>query len=568
MVSIQFVCSTSCLLLVKYKTLFFLSRILFTALILSGINSGASATQRTNDEGNVQQPLSWKQDSDRGVYQATLRPIDSPVPIGELHNWIFHIETNDKETFIPQQLVIQGGMPGHGHGFPVEPEISEYLGTGNYLIEGMKFNMAGDWQIRFGITGPEGWDTITFLLSIHPDSSNNHSQPDQNKWSSSELAILKSLSLASLEDQKPDPSNRFVGKKDAIDLGRKLFFDTRLSKNNSISCASCHQPEKAFTDAKKLGFGTKELQRHTPSLTGVSHNEWFYWDGRRDSLWAQAITPIESIGEMDNNRTDVVNYFFAKDNYATTYRQLTGTSPDFQDQKRFPAGASPYGDKDGKNFWSRMRQTDQIQVNQAFSDIGKFIAAYVTTLQFQTSRFDLFANALLEQDFPAADDFLNSNEEAGLKLFLDSEKTQCLRCHNGALFTNHGFHNVGTGNFTAEKSDYGRYFAIQAVRYDAFNCVGQYSDAKPEECAGLRFMLSREIPALMEGAYKVPSLRNISNTAPYFHDGRYDSLQEVIKHYTEPQQQMSEIIPIKLSTLEIQQLVDFLNSLSSTTLIE
>ena len=530
------------------------------------VSNSAAVNTETTDQQNVsaaQSITTYKKESERGVYRATLQPDRFPVPIGEIHNWIVHIETNGKEIFTPQQLVIQGGMPGHGHGFPVEPEISEYLGNGDYLIEGMKFNMTGDWQIRFGISGPQGWDTITFVLNIHPETSSNTIKNDRNTWSSSELTTLKSLSLAELPEQKPDPSNRFIGKKVAIDLGKKLFFDQRLSRNNDISCASCHQPEEAFSDKKKLGAGSKELLRHTPSLIGVSHNEWFYWDGRRDSLWAQAITPIESTGEMDNNRTDVMRYFFSQDDYVTSYQQLTGFSHNFQDQKHFPSGASPYGNKDGKNAWSLMREEDRALVNQTFSDLGKLIAAYETTLQYQPGRFDHFVDALLKEDFSTANNLLDSREQAGLKLFLDDKKTQCLRCHNGPLFTNHGFHNIGTGNFTAEKSDYGRYFAIQAVRYDLFNCLGQFSDAKPEECTSLRFMLQNEIPAFMQGAYKVPSLRNVTKTAPYLHDGRYDSLQDVIHHYTESHQQINELTPIKLNAREVQQLVGFLESLST-----
>ena len=152
---------------------------------------------------------------------------------------------------------------------------------------------------------------------------------------------------------------------------------------------------------------------------------------------------------------------------------------------------------------------------------------------------------------------------AGIKLFLDSNKTQCLRCHNGPLFSNLGFHNIGSGFINGKLLDYGRILGLQAVRYDIFNCTGAFSDAAKESCSALRFALKREVPGFFKGAFKVPSLRNIAITAPYFHDGRYKSLQDVIAHYREPPEVSGELQPLDLSDEEVHQLIAFLNMLSS-----
>ena len=499
--------------------------------------------------------------SRQNIYHASIRPFKTPVPIGELHDWLIHLTTISGELFIPEQLVIKGGMPGHGHGFPVEPKISRYLGNGDFLLQGVKFNMTGDWQLRLGVNGPAGWDTITFSISVTYPSDNIM---PQGNWSASEIAIMKSLSLSQLSPVESDPSNRFSSNHTAAEFGKKLFFDPRLSRSGKVSCATCHQPERLFSDGKKLGFGSAQTKRHTPSLSGVAHNQWFYWDGRRDSLWSQAVTPIESKGEMDNNRVDVVRYVLSRPDYSTVYRQLTGSHPEFNDKNRFPSGAGPYSGDDGKAAWSRMRQKDRYQVNAAFANIGKFVAAYEQTLTVKPGRFDRFVDLLQANKVGAANKVLTKTERAGLRLFLDTERTQCLRCHNGPLFTNHGFHNVGTGVFEGQMTDFGRYFGLQSVSYDTFNCEGPFSDADPEQCVSLRFMLRSEIPAFMQGAFKVPSLRNVADTAPYLHDGRFPSLSNVIDHYREPPEQMNELNPIKISDQEAKQLEAFLNTLSES----
>ncbi|WP_163391179.1 cytochrome c peroxidase [Enterovibrio norvegicus] len=532
------------------------TRVIHTATVLILFMSQAVAENASNKYTLVEL-------SARGEYRVTLKPEQEPIAIGQLHNWVLHVETTQGDLFFPKQLAIKGGMPGHGHGFPSEPQISRYLENGEFLVEGMLFNMAGLWQLRVGIDGPSGWDTVTILVTISPADSGILAT---DTWSQSELDTLRALSWSNAAPIPIDPSNRFSRNAKAAKLGEQLFFDPKLSASGKVSCGSCHQPQKAFSDGLPLSFGSAQTSRHSPSLTGIGRNRWFYWDGRRDSLWAQALTPIESIGEMDNNRMDAVRYVLSNDSYKAAYRSLVGSVPNISDTQRFPPGASPYSKGVGQNHWYKMKKTDRVLVNNVFVNLGKFIAAFETTLDYEPTRFDKFVNMLLKGDEIAANKLVSDRELAGIKLFLDNERTKCLRCHNGPLLSNRGFHNIGSGVLNGQLTDHGRIIGLQAVGYDIFNCTGSFSDADQDECSALRFALKRDVPSFFYGAFKVPSLRNVANTAPYLHDGRYGSLQEVIHHYRKPPEENSELQSLDLTDEEIESLVHFLNMLSSSTI--
>ena len=124
-----------------------------------------------------------------------------------------------------------------------------------------------------------------------------------------------------------------------------------------------------------------------------------------------------------------------------------------------------------------------------------------------------------------ASEILNDSEQRGLKLFIGAE-SGCANCHSGPLFGNKEFHNIGTG---IPAKDNGRSEVIESVIRDEFNCLGKYSDAKPDQCMELKY-INRNKHSL-SGAFKTSSLRGIKDTAPYMHDGRYTSLHEVMEHY-------------------------------------
>ena len=106
--------------------------------------------------------------SDGGQYRVALRPADGEIPLGRLHEWIFHVETVEGRAFRPSRLALSGGMPQHKHGFVTDPRLTRSLGNGDYLVEGVKFHMAGEWTMRFDIVGPAGGDYATFKVQVSP----------------------------------------------------------------------------------------------------------------------------------------------------------------------------------------------------------------------------------------------------------------------------------------------------------------------------------------------------------------------------------------------------------------
>ena len=382
-----------------------------------------------------------------------------------------------------------------------------------------------------------------------------------NQWSEAELSILRSLSLKRLPALPKSPSNQYADDSRAQQLGKQLFFDKNLSANQQLSCASCHQPDNFFTDGLVRGVGVNATGRNTPTVVGSAWQRWFYWDGRRDSLWSQALIPFEAPDEMGSTRLAVVRYIAQDQTYAQHYEALFGSIDPVILDKSLPQHAGPLGDQSSKNNWYRLPLRTQKAINVMYVNLGKAIAAYERTLVYQPTRFDAYVEQIFNKE--SGEPLLSEQEIAGLKLFIDAEKTQCLQCHNGATFSNGGFHNIGTGNFSGDTLDFGRFLGLQAVLMDEFNCVGEYSDAEASQCSAIRFLnKSHHIP--LHGAYKTPSLRNVSQTAPYFHDGRFSSLMEVVNYYNNPpvDNGQHELLPLNLTQREVSDLSMFLKSLT------
>ena len=386
-------------------------------------------------------------------------------------------------------------------------------------------------------------------------------------WSASEVATIKSLSLPSLPPLPIDPSNSLAGSDSAKQLGALLFFDKGLSGNKQISCATCHRPELNFTDGKKLSVGIGTLRRNAPTLLGVGYQAWFYADGRRDSLWAQAITPLESMEEMGNTRSGVVKYVLNHKDYSQAYESVFGTAP--LTAKQLPNQAGPYGDKLAKKTWRYLSPNLKHQINQVFANIGRALAAYERDILPDESEFDHFASELSKSEKVVTSlgntlSTLSITEKQGLKLFIDNQKTQCLKCHNGPLLTNGDFHNIGTAKLSGKNMDLGRMIGLQAVFADEFNCFGRYSGIRQNACNALQFVNKKDSHSPLLGAYKVPTLRGLSKTAPYGHDGSFKTLEDFLAHYRDPPDKsiyQHELVPLNLSDIEIDQLAAFLKIL-------
>lgn len=332
---------------------------------------------------------------------------------------------------------------------------------------------------------------------------------------------------------QPDPSNRVSARPAAIEFGRVLFSDPRLSRTGTAACATCHLPERAFTDGRKRGQGFELLDRNTPSLLNVRHNRWFGWDGAADNLWAQSMRPILDRREMAASTSHIGALLRTDRPLAELYFRAFGEQPTDDD--------------------------DAATVN-----VGKALAAYQETLSSKRTAFDDFRDALERGDhsgrerYPAA-------AKRGLRIFVG--KGNCFVCHFGPNFTNGEFADIGIPFFVAPgRVDAGRYEGIRRLRGSRDNLLGKFNDDPSRATAtGTRHVT---LEHRNWGEFRVPGLRNVANTAPYMHNGSLPALADVVRHYSELNEERLHadgeriLRPLRLTQAEAADLIAFLESLS------
>jgi cytochrome c peroxidase len=333
--------------------------------------------------------------------------------------------------------------------------------------------------------------------------------------------------------RRDDPSNRVSGNQQAIKLGESLFFDPRLSGTARISCASCHQPERDFSDGLPRATGIVRSDRKTPSLANVSLQHWYGWDGAGDSLWAQSLRPIVDPREMGGSLASV----------AATVRD------DAEVNRRYRAtfGIAPSADDEAVAV-----------------DVAKALAAFQETLATRRTPFDDFRDALARGDRIAAARYPTAAQR-GLAIFIG--KGRCNFCHSGPRFSNGEFHDTGISYFLEPgRVDPGRYEGIRRLKASRYNLLGAYNDDPTLGTAtGTKYVA---LEHRNFGEFKVPSLRNVARTAPYMHNGSLATLREVVRHYSEIDEDRLHadgeriLIPLRLPEAEIDDLVAFLESLS------
>lgn len=247
---------------------------------------------------------------------------------------------------------------------------------------------------------------------------------------------------------------------EGVALGRKLFFEKKLSADNTLACAGCHNPANAFTDPRQFSIGIDGLAGNRNSMAifnaAWNYNEMFFWDGRASSIENQALQPVVNPVEMHNTWSAAANALQNDSEYPQLFAEAFGTET-----------------------------IDSVLVTRA-------IAQFVRTLISANSKFDRYL---------AGTETLTPQELNGLNVFLDENRGDCFHCHgnpNNPLWTDNIFHNNGLDEVITDR---GR----GAVTGD------------PREF----------------GLFKSPSLRNLAFTAPYMHDGRFETLDEVIDHYSE-----------------------------------
>jgi len=407
-------------------------------------------------------------------------------------------------------------------------------------------------------------------LGALPELAAASASPAQ-AWSREELAVLSSLRLSQLPPAPADPSNRFEDSPAAVALGQRLFSDVRLSRNGAVSCASCHDPARQFQDDRPTSVGVGLGSKRAMPIVGASHSPWLFWDGRKDSLWSQALGPLEDAAEHGGNRLRYARLLQAHSR--EPYEALFGPLPALDG---LPEDAGPLGNEAERAAWQTLDAPTRTAITRAFANLGKALAAYEKRLQHQPSRLDFFLDGIVagRQASGAA---LDEREVRGLRLFIG--KAQCISCHNGPLLTDQHFHNTGVASRGVAAADRGRAAALALVRQDEFNCLGPHSDARPDQCQELRFLVKQD--AMLEGAFKTPGLRGVAERPPYMHAGQIATLEAVVQHYVAAPHAAvgrSELqhrhgaasgghaearAPIELSTAEQQDLVAFLRTLST-----
>lgn len=332
----------------------------------------------------------------------------------------------------------------------------------------------------------------------------------------------------------PDPSNRVSGDSNAVSLGRKLFFDTRLSTTGTVSCASCHQPDKGWTDGRARATGITRIDRNTLTLYNVAGQRWFGLDGRTDSLWAHSITPILDGREMGADASHVARLLAGDTTLADAYRAVFHTTPDPTDAQAMLVNAA------------------------------KALASFQETITSGRTAFDTFRDALATGDRVSAARYPRKAQR-GAALFFGRGK--CHFCHSGAAFTNGEFADAGVPYFIAPgRVDSGRHGGIAKLRASPYNLTGRFNDDSTRSGA----WASERLADLNSnfGAFKVPSLRNLTRTAPYMHDGSFMTLADVVRHYSELDTERLHtdgekiLEPFGFTEAEIEELVAFLETLS------
>ena len=289
------------------------------------------------------------------------------------------------------------------------------------------------------------------------------SESDDNEASNYEPIPFQLQIPDNFQQKLPNPLIPFSNPltNEGVALGKKLFFDRILSSDNTVACATCHSPQKAFSDDRVLSIGVNGLEgsRHSMPLFNLAWNldEKFFWDGHKFSLELQALEPVIQANELGN--------------------------PSWEDVEDRLQNHPQYPDLFNKAFGNATITKE---------NVAKAIAQFERTLISGNSKFDRFSLGQAT---------LTAQEQNGLDVFMDETRGDCFHCHgnpNNPLWTDNKFHNNG---LDATFSDLG---------------LGQFTGDSNDN-----------------GKFKSPSLRNLQYTAPYMHDGRFATLEEVINHYSE-----------------------------------
>jgi cytochrome c peroxidase len=414
---------------------------------------------------------------------------------------------------------------------------------------------------------------VAIVLSIATCTVHSATKEDPALYTADELSAIYGHSP--LGRLPADPTNRVAENPNAAALGQFLFFDSRFSTNGRISCATCHNPALAFTDGRALSKGIAVGTRNVPTVLDVAFSQWFFLDGRTDSLWSQAMQPFENPAEFGGDRLQMVLVTMRDPALRTAYQQVFGSLPALTaDLPSTVHHARPDADPQSPvaQAWRNISPADRRAVDEIFSNLGKAIEAFERKLLGGPAPFDRYVAGLSSHD-PTLQHAISPAARRGLKLFVGAGR--CELCHSGPAFTDGQFHNLGLPLLPGQAADPGRADGIRRLQGDPFNGVGHFSDASGTSAAQSRLSFLPE-PASQLGAFKTPTLRNVALTAPYMHDGRFTTLEQVLDFYGHGNQtkhgrpvgvreRTVELIP-RLTGSQEADLVAFLRTLTSPPL--
>lgn len=378
-----------------------------------------------------------------------------------------------------------------------------------------------------------------------------------------------------LEDPPANPTNRFADDPQAAIFGQRMFHEKRYSgalqadsdlglagETGKVACATCHDPTAYFTDTRadnRLSIGTSTTGRNAPSLVNVVYYDFGNWAGAHDQFWKQGANSPESRDNTNGTRLAYAHVVF--DHHKAQYEALFGAldpalDPQHVDAARFPPAGKPKSnaaDPDGP--WELMAAADQHIVNTIMANCGKATEAFERKLISRNSPFDHYVAG----DYAA----LTAAAKRGAKLFMG--KAACDGCHTGTTFTDNDFHNTGVPQ-TRDPQDQGQYDDIPKALMNTFNGAGMYSD---DPVAGAMKIAGMVRSDDMRGKFRTKSLRHLTMTGPYFHDGSRATLEDVVRFYNDgggdtgfPGSKDPLLAPLNLTDAEIADLVAFLESLT------
>jgi len=368
----------------------------------------------------------------------------------------------------------------------------------------------------------------------------NLSITDCRKWQQTILPL----------ELPPAIGNKFGDDLGAATLGHRLFFDSRLA-SGGVQCSTCHLSERAYTELKPYSKGLREVSRNAPSIYNSARLTRHFWDGRADTLWSQPLITMEDSDEMNLTRLELAHKIY--EIYRSQYEAVFGPLPDLSNLDRFPKQGKP-----GTPAFDSMPAESRFEINQVFANIGKAFEAFVRQASGRRSPVDLY---LVVDRAP-----LSESAKRGMIQFT---RAGCMNCHSGPMYTDEKFHNLGVPAWPGAKPDLGRELGRQALSSFMFNSKSVFFDPVPSDRPIRPVALETDGPGL-RGAFLTPSLRNVARTAPYGHNGRFETLEAIIDFHLEGGGMSGGFVgkvdpllkPVKLTSEQKMDLAEFLRNLT------